>query len=277
MSQQSGVSSQESRKQVVTVSRHYLITQIPSLVRLLAAELLALSHIAEQTIIWRRRPEGMSGSENELFTFHAREGLMRFLSLRAIFLLGFVVAMPILALPPVARRIDELLYGPAPSDFAQPPQAAPPLDEPQPLANGHILPARFEEPSPAAVAVTPGPANRPFSPPPLAASPDFAPAPPPLNVARTGTAEPKVDERTMARLQQIRQQLEQLGAEHVLVETQDGGRFRFHCRMLVDDRTRFTRPFEASSFDCLAAGEQVLRDVETWRLAARAGEGQPVR
>ena len=32
---------------------------------------------------------------------------MRFLSLRAVFLLGFVVAMPVLALPPVARRIDE--------------------------------------------------------------------------------------------------------------------------------------------------------------------------
>ena len=36
-----------------------------------------------------------------------------------------------------------------------------------------------------------------------------------------------------------------------------------------DDRTRFTRPFEATSPDCIAAGEQVLREVETWRLAAR--------
>ena len=36
---------------------------------------------------------------------------MQFLSLRAVFLLGFVVAMPVMALPAVARRIDELLYG----------------------------------------------------------------------------------------------------------------------------------------------------------------------
>jgi hypothetical protein len=59
-----------------------------------------------------------------------------------------------------------------------------------------------------------------------------------------------------------------LGAEYVIVETQDGGRYRFHCRMLIDASSRFTRPFEATSFDCLAAGEQVLRDVQTWRSAA---------
>ena len=58
-----------------------------------------------------------------------------------------------------------------------------------------------------------------------------------------------------------------------MVETQDAGRFRFHCRMLVDQRSRFTRPFEASSFDAIAAGEQVLRDVESWRTAA--AEPQP--
>jgi len=202
---------------------------------------------------------------------------MRFLSLRAIFLLGFVIAMPVLALPPVARRIDELLYGPPPSDFARPPQAAPTTEEPQPLANGHILPARFDEPSPAVAAGAMNPVRQTFSPPPLAASPDFAPAPAPLNAKRAATTENVIDDRAMARLQQIRQRLEQLGAEYVLVEAQEGGRFRFHCRMLVDDRSRFTKPFEASSLDCLAAGEQVLRDVETWRLAARAANSQHER
>ncbi len=203
---------------------------------------------------------------------------MRFLSLRALFLLGFVVAMPVLALPPVARRIDELLYGPPPNDFARPPQAPSGTDEPQPLANGRVLPARFDEPSPAATAAAVTSAsNRSFSPPPLAPSPDFAPTPSGLNANRASAPDATIDERTMARLQQIRQRLEQLGAEYVFVETQEGGRFRFHCRVLVDDRSRFTRPFEASSFDCLAAGEKVLREVETWRLAARAGEGRPAR
>src|SRR5437764_8165168 len=75
---------------------------------------------------------------------------MRFLSLRAIFLLGFVVAMPVLALPPVARRIDELLYGPPPTQFGRPPAAAPfneELIQAQPA--GPISPTRFDEPSPA--------------------------------------------------------------------------------------------------------------------------------
>jgi hypothetical protein len=88
------------------------------------------------------------------------------------------------------------------------------------------------------------------------------------NVAGGTAAEAPVDERTMERLQQIRQRLEQLGAEYVVVETQDSGRYRFHCRMLVDERTRFTRPFDASSFDAVAAGQQVLREVEAWRQAA---------
>jgi len=38
--------------------------------------------------------------------------------------------------------------------------------------------------------------------------------------------------------------------------------------MLVDANSRFTRLFEASSFDPVAAGQQVLRDVESWRSAA---------
>src|SRR5437773_8959996 len=99
------------------------------------------------------------------------DGLMRFLSLRAVFLLGFVIAMPVLALPPVARRIDELLYGLPPSDFARPPQVSPTMDEPQPRASGHVLPVRFDEPSPAATTAVTSPATRPFSPPALAPSP----------------------------------------------------------------------------------------------------------
>src|ERR1051325_5271748 len=80
---------------------------------------------------------------------------MRFLSLRAIFLLGFVIAMPVLALPPVARRIDELLYGPPPADFGRPPVAAPLSEEMiQPKAAMPLAPPRYDEPSPAATALT---------------------------------------------------------------------------------------------------------------------------
>jgi hypothetical protein len=214
---------------------------------------------------------------------------MRFFSLRAIFLLGFIVAMPVLALPSVARRVDNWLYGPPPADFGRAPAAplaeapvapmAPSPLAPSPVAKSPIVPARFDEPSPApqyfvqpAQASGQSPAAgqsttaavryEPATLPPLPVSPPFAApeaAPP---------SEPKIDERTIARLQQIRERLEQLGAEYVLVDMQDSGRFRFHCRMLVDPRTRYSRPFDATSFDPIVAGEQVLGEVEKWRQVA---------
>jgi len=189
---------------------------------------------------------------------------MRFFSLRALFLLGFVVAMPVLALPPVARWMDELLYGAAPADLGRPPvaasQAAPPL-----LAE-RVVPAVYDEASPA---TAPRGLDSPPAPPALAPVPAFAPVAPPAEPA-TLSPETRIDERVIARLQQVRQRLEELGAEYVMAETVDGGaRYRFHCQMLVDERSRFTKQFEATSFDPIAAADQVLREVERWRSAAR--------
>ncbi len=191
---------------------------------------------------------------------------MRFLSLRAIFLLGFVVAMPVLALPPVARRIDELLYGAAPSDFGKPPAAAPLTEEltPQKPTGPLAAATHYEEISPATGALAA--ASLPSAPSlPIAPAAHFEP---PLAAAPASPPETKIDEQVINRLHQIRGSLEQLGAEYVIVEAQDNGRYRFHCRMLVDANSRFTRPFEAISFDPLAAGQQVLREVEAWRAAA---------
>src|SRR5438477_8245070 len=121
---------------------------------------------------------------------------MRFLSLRALFLLGFVIAMPVLALPPVARRIDELLYGPPPADFGRAPAAAPLSEElMQPRAAGAVssvvldeqdgrdrgshnahagAPSRFDEPSPASSAL-PGSRAESRSVPELSPTPQFSP------------------------------------------------------------------------------------------------------
>jgi len=213
-----------------------------------------------------RRPREMQKLVASSTSTAATEGVMRFFSLRALFLLGFVVAMPVLALPPVARWLDELMYGAAPNDFGRPPLAALPANAPPPLLAERVVPATYDEASPAAAsrgldapaalpALTPVPAFAPLAP--VAESPALA-------------SEAKIDERVIARLQQVRQRLEELGAEHVIAETVDGGaRYRFHCRMLVDERSRFTRPFEATSFDPVTAADQVLREVETWRTAAK--------
>src|SRR5437764_15329322 len=101
---------------------------------------------------------------------------MRFLSLRAMFLLGFVIAMPVLALPPVARRIDELLYGPPPTDFGRPPAAVPISEQiVEPKAIAQVSPARFEESSPAASALATSRIESTAAVPALAPSPRFAP------------------------------------------------------------------------------------------------------
>lgn len=193
---------------------------------------------------------------------------MRFLSLRALFLLAFVVAMPVLALPPVARRIDELLYGPPPSDFGRPPAPAVSAAA-QPQLAERVAPAGYIDDSPAEASGPQGLDAAAAAAPPLAPPPVFSPlAPLPLAAANLA-AEPIIDAATIARLQQIRQRLEQLGAEYVVVDTPESGSgYRCHCRMLIDPRSRFTQPFEALGNDPLAISEQVLRDVEQWRSAA---------
>ena len=192
---------------------------------------------------------------------------MRFLSVRAVFLFGFVIAMPILALPPVARQIDRLLYGAPPTDFGRPP-AAPPVPIERPANTAVVAQASYDEPSPAPDSAFAGQE----SPPLLAAMPQFdlpAPGMPGVPGISPLVPEPerRIDEQAIARLQRIRERLEQLGAEYVVVEMLEGGRYRFQCRMLIDERSRFTKPFEAGSFDPVAAGEQVLQSVEAWRGA----------
>jgi hypothetical protein len=187
---------------------------------------------------------------------------MRFLSVRAVFLFGFVIAMPILALPPVARQIDRVLYGAPPMDFGRPP-AAPPVSVEQPARVEAVIQASYDEPSPAPASAFAAQETPPL----LAAVPQFdlsAPAVSPL----VPEPERRIDEQAIARLQRIRERLEQLGAEYVVVEMLEGGRYRFQCRMLIDERSRFTKPFEAGSFDPVVAGEQVLQSVEVWRGAA---------
>jgi hypothetical protein len=194
----------------------------------------------------------------------ATDGVMRFLTLRAVFLFGFVVAMPVLALPPVARQIDRLLYGAPPTDFGRPPAAPPLPQEPAAHHSNPIAQASYNEPSPAPASALASPEG----PPQLAATPQFDP-PAPAVSPLLPEPERRIDDQAIARLQRIRERLEQLGAEYVLVESLEGGRYRFHCRMVIDERSRFTKPFEVASFDPVAAGEQVLQSVESWRVAAR--------
>ena len=211
--------------------------------------------------------------------FAAKDGAMRTMSLRAVFLLGFVIVMPLLALPAVARRLDDWIYGSPPDDLAHSARQEVLMQAIEPQIVERASPASFEQ-----VAAPPSPAHRgaeegldalTLSPPPLDPLPAFdrsasfhssSPAEPsiePLNPA------PLDDDQT-TRLLEIRRQLETLGAEYILLETTpDSGAYRFHCQMRLSEQAPYNRPFEAVATDPLRAAQQVLADVSAWRTAAR--------
>ena len=187
-------------------------------------------------------------------------------SMRTIVLLGLVIGLPLLALPVAARLIEARLGGAPPIDLPSPPPLAGAAVV-EPMFVERVSPASYEEAVPSG---SPGAAAGLDA----AGIPPLAPVtafdPPGLLPDRTGAPgeEVVIDEQTLGRLHRVRQRLEELGADYVIVETtESGGQFRFHCRMIVDANSRFTRPFEAKSADPLAAGEQVLREVEAWRTA----------
>jgi hypothetical protein len=209
---------------------------------------------------------------------------MRSVPLRAILLLGFVIAMPILALPAVATRLDDWIYGPPPVTSAVTPLRSELQQALQPQMAERASPASFDEIDPAADRRQPheGIDAALATPPLLSPHPAFPPlvtaSPPPSGQAPTtgsgpAHSEPEIgplSSADVARLQQIRAELERLGAEYIVLETTSGtGNYRFHCDIRVDEQTRYTRPFEFVATDPLAAAEHVLADVSSWRTAAR--------
>jgi hypothetical protein len=191
-----------------------------------------------------------------------------------MFLLGFVIVMPLLALPAVARRLDDWLYGPPPENLSQSrlrQELAPALAA---QSSEGVSPASFDEVAAPAFARgdgQPGLDDLPASPPPLDPLPTFE--------RLTTTVEPgairaaahsPLDDATAARLVRIRAELETLGAEYILLETSDaGGTYRFHCQIRVSDAAPYTREFEATAGDPLAAALRVLGEVSAWRTAGR--------
>jgi hypothetical protein len=71
-------------------------------------------------------------------------------------------------------------------------------------------------------------------------------------------------------LTQIRSALEGQGAEYILLETADGSAsYRFHCQVRLSDDASYTREFEATAAEPVAAAERVLAEVSAWRTASR--------
>lgn len=195
--------------------------------------------------------------------------------LRGLFLAGFALALPLFAYPPLTRWADRMLYG-------APKPIVPALDSPA-LAGGQSLsPVRADAAAPGAPspaeALAAGPPrdftrgiDAPFAPP---APPQLAPArpteTPALPVAQIGSPLAGADPARSpeVRLQDIRQQLEDLGAKSLVLEMTAGdASYRFACEMFIAPQSAETRSFVAVTESPLAAAEQVLREVSSWRVA----------
>ncbi|MCU0877937.1 MAG: hypothetical protein MUF06_09150 [Pirellulaceae bacterium] len=212
---------------------------------------------------------------------------MRTVSLRAVFLIGFVIAMPILALPAVARRLDDWLYGPPPAGFSQPSERAPLPKGLEPYAAERASPASYDEIEPLEVAAARQPGEgldaTLTGPPLLSPLPTFQPlVSPPATPPTSPPATPTIDseplsESAVQRLTQIRDRLEELGAEYLVLETVEGaGQYRFRCDMQIAPASPLTREFSATAADPLAAAESVLAEIADWRNTSKQAELSPM-
>jgi hypothetical protein len=206
-------------------------------------------------------------------------------ALRTAFIVGFLVVLPMIALPSVAAFLDQLLYGTAHSTIPAVPSSAGPLSDraTPPIANAS--PASLELSLPDE-SVPPADAERiqAVPPPPLGRAPNFL-APEHSNSQDPNSPKPAadvspLDQATAQKIDAVRSRLEELGADYVALEMlEDGQTFHCFCDMLLENTGGQTQPFEATRNDPVAAAEAVLASVEAWRDAesspAAAAKSRP--
>ena len=201
-------------------------------------------------------------------------------TLRAGFIIGFLIVLPVMAMPKVAALLDQLLYGESKSTL--PPasgvgESGAPSNSKTTGGSAAIPESPFQAEG-LSSSELPADLNSasPFqaSPPAMPSAPDF--------VRQAGNAEPAtpldasgadigpLDQATAAKIDVVRSRLEELGAEYVRLEmSADGREFHCLCHMLVGSDPDQIQPFEATRKDPVAAAQAVLSSVEAWRTAER--------
>ena len=201
-------------------------------------------------------------------------------ALRAGFIVGFLIVLPVMAMPKMASLLDRLLYGE--SESTLPPASGiggsvtPPESKTKDGATAiYESPLQTESPNSSELPVDLD-RTSPFNagPPAMSPSPDF--------VRQAGNAEPAanrdeseadigpLDQATATKIDLVRSRLELLGAEYVRLEmSADGREFHCLCHMLLASDPSQIQPFEATRKDPVAAARAVLANVEAWRTAKR--------
>lgn len=196
--------------------------------------------------------------------------------LRSIVLVAFLIGLPVLAIPWVSKQLDAGIYGTAKTtvpDLVVTTGDTGPQRAQAALQIDGVSPARFDE---SLIEREPERPREPAgldaivsAPPLLSAPPTFANRLPARSNALASN--PPLEPR--AYVQQVRQKLEELGAQYVVLEELDAGqRYRFSAQMQVTPRQPQVQPFEAVAADPVAAANMVLADVETWRTAGLPGQ-----
>lgn len=199
-------------------------------------------------------------------------------TLRAVFIIGFLIVLPVMALPSVATFVDGLLYGH--------PKSSVPATELKPVAEPTQPTVAEATQATHLVPLASGSGGFPEEPNALSMAERFATPPPPLDHApffnnQTKELTPSeneqpsadvgpLDEATALKIDSVRSRLEELGAEYVRLEmAEDGRTFHCLCDMLLAGEGSKTQPFEATRDDPVAAVQAVLTNVEAWRSAER--------
>ena len=203
-------------------------------------------------------------------------------TLRALFIVGFLIVLPVMAMPQVASVLDQLLYGQpetsVPQSGTEKEEAAPP---PRAAARREEIPASHEMPLEAESHRASLQDLSNISPPPLQRAPNFL-SPAAANEALSGEEKTPVDvgpldQAAAAKIDAVRHRLEELGAEYVRLEmSEDAREFHCLCHMAVNNSSEQVQPFEATRSDPVAAAQAVLKNVEAWRSAERAPVQSPV-
>lgn len=191
-------------------------------------------------------------------------------SLRSILLVAFLIGLPILAIPWVSKQLDAGIYGVEKKTVPDLIVSTGPQRTQEPVQIDGVSPARFDE---SLIEREPARPREPAgldavvsAPPLFNEPPSFARRLPPNSPSPvTGNAplEP------LAYVQQVRQKLEELGAQYVVLEELNAGQgYRFAVQMQVSPRQPQVRPFEAVASDPATAARSVLTEVETWRTAS---------
>ncbi len=192
---------------------------------------------------------------------------------RAVFIVGFLIVLPVMAMPSVAGYLDRLLYGNAESSV---PPMTEPVSTPAPKVQPQADVSRATLELPLSDESAPfGNSERFQSPPPpqLQRAPAFLSHAKSIDAIQLTPDVSPLDEATARKIDAVRSRLEELGAEYVRLEmSENGSTFHCHCEMLLEDDTGQTQPFEAIRSDPVAAAEAMLANVEAWRNADRSAD-----